>query len=216
MEAIEQLFSFIMHIDSHLTAFVTAYGMWTYALLFLIIFCETGLIVVPFLPGDSLLFAAGAITATAAGAVNVHILCGLLVLASILGNSVNYAIGRFIGPKIFASKKSKLFNLNYLNQAHLFYKRFGGKTIIIARFIPIIRTFAPFVAGIAAMNYRRFTTYNIVSALLWISSLMYLGYWFGNLPVVKNNFSLVIAAIIILSILPAIIGIAYRRLKHSC
>lgn len=210
METLQQLFSFIMHIDGHLTTFVTTYGHWTYALLFLIIFCETGLIVFPFLPGDSLLFAAGAIAASSDNALDVNTLFILLVAASIIGNGLNYLIGRLVGPKVFFSQQSWFFNKKHLERAHAFYQRFGGKTIIIARFMPIIRTFAPFVAGIAAMSYRQFFFYNVISAVLWIGSLLYLSFWFGNIPIVKDNFSIVILAVIVLSLLPPIIEVTRR------
>ena len=202
MESLHQLLSFVLHIDQHLLAFVTTNGAWTYGLLFLIIFCETGLVVIPFLPGDSLLFAAGTIAANSSGILNIHELFFLLTFASILGNLVNYSIGRFIGPKIFQSRSSWLLNKNYLDQAHAFYELHGGKTIILARFMPIIRTFAPFIAGIAKMSHKQFHLYNIASAILWIGSLLYLSFFFGNLPQVKEHFSTVVLAIIIISLLP--------------
>lgn len=215
METLHQLLNFILHIDNHLIFFVTHYGLWTYGLLFLIIFCETGLVVTPFLPGDSLLFAAGAIAAGSSNALNVHLLFLLLVLASVIGNDLNYFIGRFIGPKIFSSNKSWFFNKNYLVKAHNFYERFGGKTIIFARFIPIIRTFAPFVAGIGYMKYRQFFFFNLTGAILWIGSLLYLSYWFGNLPAVKEHFSYIILAIIVISLLPPVIEVLRRKLCKS-
>ncbi len=212
METLHQLLNFVLHLDHHLTTFVTLYGMWTYGLLFLIIFCETGLVVTPFLPGDSLLFAAGAIAAGTSDALNIHLLFVLLVIASITGNGLNYFIGRLIGPKIFFSNKSWFFNKDYLDKAHRFYERFGGKTIIIARFIPIIRTFAPFVAGVGYMSYRQFYFYNIIGAVLWIGSLLYGSYWFGNLPFIKDHFSTVILAIIVISLLPPVIELV----RHKC
>ena len=214
METLHQLLSFVLHLDVHLTTFVTTYGMWTYALLFLIIFCETGLVVTPFLPGDSLLFGAGAI-AGSTQAINVHLLFGLLVIASILGNGLNYYIGKKLGPKIFFSQSSWLFNKKHLTQAHEFYERFGGKTIIIARFIPIIRTFAPFVAGIGAMSYRQFYLYNIAGAILWIGSLLYLSFLFGNIPAVKEHFSYIVIAIIGLSLIPPFIGIIRSKCANT-
>jgi membrane-associated protein len=210
MDTLHQLLNFVLHIDQHLFTFVAANGAWTYGLLFLIIFCETGLVVTPFLPGDSLLFAAGTIAANTSETLNIHELFFLLVLASILGNSLNYLIGRFIGPKVFFSNKSWLLNKKYLEEAHAFYERHGGKTIILARFIPIIRTFAPFVAGIGYMGYRTFFTYNILSAIIWIGSLLYISYLFGNIPLIKDNFSIVIFIIIGLSILPPIIEFLRR------
>ncbi|MHB1946871.1 MAG: DedA family protein [Gammaproteobacteria bacterium] len=215
METLHYLLSFVLHIDSHLTAFVTTYGIWAYGLLFLIIFCETGLVVTPFLPGDSLLFAAGAIAASTSDALNIHLLFVLLVIASITGNGLNYFIGRLVGPKVFFSNQSLLFNKNHLTKAHQFYERFGGKTIIFARFIPIIRTFAPFVAGIAYMSYRKFFFYNVLGAILWIGSLLYISFWFGNLPAVKDHFSYIIVAIILVSLLPPVIEIARRKYCKS-
>jgi membrane-associated protein len=212
MESLHQLLSYVLHIDQHLILFVSTYGAWTYALLFLIIFCETGLVVTPFLPGDSLLFAAGTIAASSGGSLNIHLLFLLLVIASIIGNGVNYFIGRLVGPKVLFSNKSWLFNKKYLGKAHAFYERFGGKTIIIARFIPILRTFAPFVAGVGYMSYARFYLYNIAGAILWIGSLLYSSYWFGNLPIVKENFTSLVFAIIGISLLLPIIGI----IRHKC
>ncbi len=211
MDMIFQLFQYIIHIDTTLVSFVATYGTWTYAVLFLIIFCETGLVVTPFLPGDSLLFAAGSIAAQPDSGLSVEMLFILLCLASIIGNKLNYTIGRTIGPRVFSAQNSWLLNKNHLAEAHEFYQRHGGKTIIFARFLPIIRTFVPFVAGIGAMSLSRFTFYNIISALLWIGSLLCAGYFFGSMPLVKNNFSLVIYGIIAISVLPAIIALVTRR-----
>ena len=210
MELIHQFLHFILHLDEYLVTFVTMYGVWTYGILFLIIFCETGLVVTPFLPGDSLLFAAGALAAHSQDALNVHVLFILLVTASILGNTVNYMIGKFLGPKVFHSSNSWLLNKKYLEKAHRFYETYGGKTIIIARFIPIIRTFAPFVAGIGYMRTRQFLIYNAAGAVLWIGSLLYVSYLFGNLPFVKDHFSTIILAIIVISLLPPFIEIMKR------
>lgn len=215
METLQHLLSFVLHIDDHLITFVTTYGIWTYALLFCIIFCETGLVVTPFLPGDSLLFAAGAISAGTDDAINIHLLFILLVVASILGNGLNYFIGRLVGPRVFFSERSWLFNKKHLDKAHAFYEKFGGKTIIFARFIPIIRTFAPFVAGVGSMSYRQFYFYNILSAVLWIGSLLYLSHWFGNLTVVKEHFSSFILAIIGFSLLPPVIEVIRRKYFKS-
>lgn len=212
MESLHQLLNYVLHIDQHLILFVSTYGAWTYALLFLIIFCETGLVVTPFLPGDSLLFAAGTIAASSGGSLNIHLLFLFLVIASIIGNGVNYFIGRLVGPRVLFSNKSWLFNKKYLGKAHAFYERFGGKTIIIARFIPILRTFAPFVAGVGYMSYARFYLYNIAGAILWIGSLLYSSYWFGNLPIVKENFTSLVFAIIGISLLLPIIGV----IRHKC
>jgi len=207
-----QLFDILIHLDDYLAWVVENYGAWIYLLLFLIIFCETGLVVTPFLPGDSLLFVAGAIAA--AGGMNVHLLVLLLVIAAILGDAVNYHIGRWAGPKMFRGEPwwgQRFFKAEYLQKTQAFYDRYGGKTIIIARFIPIVRTYAPFIAGVAHMPYGRFATYNISGALLWVISLTYAGYLFGNIPWIKDNLTLVILAIIFLSILPAIIEVMRAR-----
>lgn len=211
METIQQLFQYIIHIDTYLVAFVAQYGMWTYAALFVIIFCETGLVVTPFLPGDSLLFAAGSIAAQTGSEISIQLLFILLCLAAILGNKVNYTIGRFIGPRIFTAKSSWLFNPRHLEEAHRFYETHGGKTIIFARFIPIIRTFVPFVAGIAAMSLRSFTFFNLISGVLWTGMLLGAGYFFGSLPLVKNNFAIVIYSIIAISLIPAVFAAISQR-----
>jgi membrane-associated protein len=211
MELLHTFLDFILHLDQHMVTLFAAYGTWTYALLFLIIFCETGLVVTPFLPGDSLLFATGALAANSENTLNIHLLFLLLVSASILGNSLNYFIGRFLGPKVFHSRDSFLLNKKYLERAHQFYETYGGKAIIIARFMPIIRTFAPFIAGIGYMSYRRFFAYNIIGAVLWIGSLLYTSYFFGNLPFIKAHFSTIIFGIIGVSLLPAVMEI----LRHK-
>lgn len=210
MEHFSQLIDLFIHLDVYLQSFVAQYGHLVYIILFTIIFCETGLVITPFLPGDSLLFAAGSIAAF--GQLNPHLLALLLVIAAILGDNVNYAIGKFIGPKIFNKESSLFFNKKYLLKTHNFYETYGAKTIVIARFIPIIRTFAPFVAGIGAMSYTRFFTYNIIGAALWIGLFIYGGYYFGSIPLVKQNFTLVIIAIIFLSILPPIIEYVRHKL----
>ena len=202
MEIVQLAIDFILHIDQHLIDITAAYGMWTYAVLAVIVFAETGLVVTPFLPGDSLLFAAGAICAL--GTMNVWVMIALLIVAAILGDAVNYTIGNRLGPKIFSSTTSRLLNREHLNRTHAFYERHGGKTIILARFMPIIRTFAPFVAGIGAMRYRQFAVYNVVGAVVWVASFSLLGYYFGNLELVRKNFTLVIGVIIVLSVLPAV------------
>ncbi len=202
---------YILHIDVYLNTFVSTYGFWTYLALFAVIFCETGLIVTPFLPGDSLLFAAGSIAAQPDNSFNMGILFLLLLLASILGNQINFLIGRALGPKIFSTNKSWLLNKKHLQETHAFYKKHGGKTIIFARFLPIIRTFAPFVAGIGAMKILDFSLYNIFSAFLWIGSLLSLGYFLGSIPVVKENFALVIYGIIFISLLPPVITLLNRK-----
>jgi membrane-associated protein len=193
----------VLHLDKHLAVLIQQYGVWIYAILFLIIFCETGLVVTPFLPGDSLLFVAGALAAT--GGMDVALLCALLMLASFLGDNTNYWIGRVVGPKAFRSENSRLLNRKYLDKTHAFYEKHGGKTIILARFMPIVRTFAPFVAGIGQMIYRHFLFFSAVGAVAWIGSLVLGGYFFGNIPLVKQNLSLVIVGIIVLSVTPGII-----------
>ena len=205
MNSLHHLMDYILHIDSYLNLFISTYGFWTYLILFAIIFCETGLIITPFLPGDSLLFAAGSLAAQEGNTLNSGLLFILLVFASLLGNQINFMVGRFIGPRIFTAKDSWLVNQKYLQEAHRFYKRHGGKTIVFARFIPIIRTFAPFVAGIGTMNVLRFSLYNLVSGILWIGSLIYLGYFLGAIPIVKAHFSMVIYGIIFISLLPPLI-----------
>lgn len=202
MELIAGLVDLILHLDQHLLDLARTYGVWIYAILFLIVFLETGVVVTPFLPGDSLLFVAGAIAA--AGEMNVHGLVLLLIAAAILGDSLNYAIGRYLGPRVFRFEDTRFFKRAYIDRTHVFFERHGGKTIIIARFIPIIRTYAPFVAGIGAMAYSRFLFFNVTGAILWVLLLTYAGYFFGNLPLVKNNLTLVILGIIVLSILPGV------------
>ena len=204
MEILSDLLSFILHIDQHLRELASQYGGWLYGILFLIIFCETGLVVTPFLPGDSLLFAAGSLTALADSAMNIHALFLLLTAAAILGDTVNYAAGHYFGEKVF-SPNARVLKQEYLDRTHQFFERHGGKTIVIARFVPIIRTFAPFVAGAGNMAYRHFLFYNVTGAIAWTASFLYGGYFFGNLPFVKQNFTLVILAIIILSIMPGVI-----------
>lgn len=202
------LVDLLIHLDRHLIWVVENYGVWIYALLFLIVFCETGLVVTPFLPGDSLLFVAG--TLAAAGAMDVHLVVLLLIAAAILGDTVNYWIGKAVGPRVFHEENARFFRKEYLERTHRFYERHGGKTIIIARFVPIIRTFAPFVAGIGTMDYGRFLFYNVTGTILWVTSLTYAGYYFGNLPWVKANLTLVILGIILLSISPGI----FEYLRH--
>ncbi len=209
MEFVSFIIDFVLHIDQHLLELVAAYGPWIYLILFLIVFAETGLVVTPFLPGDSLLFVAGAIAAM--GEMNVHLLVALLILAAVLGDAVNYAVGHFFGMKLFSNPDSRIFRRQYLDKTHDFYARHGGKTIILARFVPIVRTFAPFVAGVGRMTYRHFFSYNIVGALAWVLSFSYAGYFFGNLPVVKSNLSLLILAIIVVSVLPGVIEIWRSR-----
>ena len=203
------LIDFILHIDQHLIELTQTYGLWIYAILFLIVFCETGLVVTPFLPGDSLLFAAGAVAAL--GGMNVHIAAALLLAAAVIGDAVNFAIGKYFGEKLFAKPDSRVFKREYLDKTHAFYEKYGGKTIILARFVPIVRTFAPFVAGMGNMHYGRFIRYNIIGALMWVGLLIYAGYFFGELPVVKNNFGLVVIGIIVVSVLPMAVEIAKAK-----
>ena len=212
MDLIAFLIDFILHVDQHLQAFVQAYGPWVYALLFLIIFVETGVVVMPFLPGDSLLFVVG--TLCGAGLMSLPLAMALLVLAAVLGDQVNYSIGRYFGPKVFKWEKSRLFNRDAFNQAHAFYERFGGITIIIARFMPFIRTFAPFVAGVAEMTRSKFTAYNVAGGVIWVVGLTAAGYWFGNLPWVQANLSKIIWALIIVPGLIAIFG-AWRASRNA-
>ncbi len=202
MEVVNQLIDFVLHIDKHLGELIIQYGIWSYLILFVIIFAETGFVFTPFLPGDSLLFAAG--TFAAIGSFNITLLIIVLALAAIAGDTVNYWIGNYIGPKIFKKDKIRFLKKEHLQRTHEFYERHGGKTIIIARFIPIIRTFAPFVAGIGSMTYLRFISYNIFGGILWVLLFVFTGFYFGNLPFVKSNFSFVIMAIVIISVLPGV------------
>ncbi|MBE7413683.1 MAG: DedA family protein [Deltaproteobacteria bacterium] len=209
MELLKEFIDIFMHIDKHLGAVIQAYGAWTYLILFLIIFCETGLVVTPLLPGDSLLFAIG--TFAAMGYLEVEYVIAGLAVAAILGDSVNYAIGHYLGPKVFSRKDSLIFRKEYLDKTHRFYQKYGARTIVIARFVPIVRTFAPFVAGVGAMSYGRFLFYNITGAIAWILIFVLAGYYFGSIPLVKENFTLVILAIIVLSIMPGIIEFVRAR-----
>lgn len=204
MELIAFLIDFILHVDQHLQVFVQNYGAWVYALLFLIIFVETGLVVMPFLPGDSLLFIVGALCG--AGLIDYPLAAGLMLAAAILGDQTNYSIGRYFGPKVFQWENSRFFNKNAFNQAHAFYERYGGPTIIMARFMPFIRTFAPFVAGVAEMTRSKFTAFNVIGALIWVIGLTAAGYFFGNLPWVKLHLSKIIWALIIVPGLIALLG----------
>ncbi len=202
MEWIKEFLDFLLHAENHLREFIAAYGAWVYALLFAIIFCETGLVVTPFLPGDSLLFAVGALASQ--GMMDLGLLWLLLVAAGILGDSVNYSIGRFLGPKVFHYESSSFFKREHLLKAHAFYEKYGGRAIVLARFVPIVRTFAPFVAGIGTMHYRRFVFYNVSGAVLWVTLFLGAGYLFGSIPVVQDNMKIVIVGIIIVSVLPMV------------
>lgn len=203
------MLEFIQHVDTHLDALVVAWGPWTYVVLAVVIFCETGLVATPFLPGDSLLFAVGAVAAR--GSLSLGWVLGLLIAAAVAGDTVNYWIGTFIGPKVFRQDRSRFFKREYLERTHRFYERYGGKTIILARFIPIVRTFAPFVAGVGRMSYGRFLAYNVVGGVVWVLLFVLGGYWFGNLPMVQRHFEWVIAAIIGLSLLPALLEYLRHR-----
>jgi len=213
MESIKQIIDIFLHLDKHLTEIVGQYGTWTYGILALIIFCETGLVVTPFLPGDSLLFAAGALASQ--GALDIALLALILFGCAVLGDAVNYHIGKFIGPKVFDRADGRFIKQEYLRRTQRFYEKYGGKAIIIARFVPIIRTFAPFLAGVGVMNYGRFAVYNVVGALLWVGLFTFAGYFFGQLDFVKNNFKYVILAIIIISLLPAVYEVWKARREEA-
>jgi membrane-associated protein len=213
MEIINSLISFILHVDVHLAAFVQAYGMWIYALLFAIIFVETGVVVMPFLPGDSLLFVTGALCAT--GAMSLPLTLALLIMAAILGNQTNYALGRYFGPKVFQWENSRLFNKAAFNQAHAFYEKHGGMTIVLARFMPFLRTFAPFVAGVAQMSRRAFTLYDVTGGILWVGGVTTAGYFFGDIPWVKANLSKIIWAAILIPGLLVVAGALRARFKSK-
>lgn len=208
------LIDFVLHIDQHLPPLIAAYGPWIYLILFAIVFSETGLVVTPFLPGDSLLFVAGTLAAT--GQMSVESLIGVLMAAAILGNLVNYLIGYFFGLRLFSNPNSKIFRRAYLDRTHAFYEKHGGKTLILARFMPIVRTFAPFVAGIGKMNVLRFTLFNVVGSALWVILFCMAGYLFGNIPVIRHNLEILIIGIIVLSFLPGIIGYwRHRASRHK-
>jgi len=209
VELIKELIDLFLHLDTHLQTVIQTYGTWTYVILFIVIFCETGLVVTPILPGDSLLFAAGAFAAI--GSLDLKWLLILLTVAAVLGDAANYAIGYFMGPKVFSQSDSRFLKKEYLDRTHQFYEKYGGKTIIIARFVPIVRTFAPFVAGVGSMTYVKFASYNVIGGLLWVGVCVFAGYAFGNIPVVKENFTLVILGIIFVSILPGIIEFLRQR-----
>jgi membrane-associated protein len=196
----QQLIELFVHLDQHLAELTVTYGGWIYGLLFLIIFCETGLVVTPFLPGDSLLFAAG--TLAALGSFNIWLLGAMLIVAAVVGDTVNYHVGYYLGPRVIGGQSSRWLNQRHLDRTHRFFERYGARTIILARFVPIVRTFAPFVAGIGTMSYRRFLVYNVVGGVIWVTGFLGAGYWFGNVPIVKKHFSLVILGIIVVSLLP--------------
>lgn len=214
IEIIKHLIDFVLHIDVHLTEIVTNYQTWTYLILFLIVYAETGLVVTPFLPGDSLLFAAGAIAALPGNPLSPVLLIIIIMVGVFLGDNTNYFVGRFLGEKVY-SKNYKLIKRKYLDDTHKFYEKHGGKTIIIARFMPIVRTFAPFVAGVGKMTYIKYLSYSIVGSIIWVNSFIWAGYFFGNLPIVKNNFSLVVMIIIVVSVMPPVYAAAKSYFKKE-
>jgi membrane-associated protein len=214
MDIINFLIDFILHLDKHLTDIVGQYGTLTYAILFLIVFVETGLIIMPLLPGDSLLFAAGALAA-ATGALEIWIIIPLLILAALLGDNVNYFVGKFFGKEIKKRERILFFKREYIEETEKYYAKYGGKTVIIARYIPIVRTIAPFVAGAGSMEYGKYITYCIIGAVLWVNALTFLGYFFGNMPIVKQNFEIVIFAIIGISVLPIVYGVLKNKLSKK-
>jgi membrane-associated protein len=213
MELAATLWDFVVRLDVHLAAFIAEHGVWVYALLFVIVFCETGLVVTPFLPGDSLLFVVG--TLAAAGGMDIGVVMALLVAAALCGDNVNYWIGRWAGPKVFRAEDSRWFNRRHLERTHAFYERHGGKAIIIARFVPIVRTYVPFVAGIGAMPYARFLAFSVAGALAWVVSLCLAGYWFGNIPAVKENLAAVIVVIVALSLAPIAVEILRAHARRA-
>jgi membrane-associated protein len=215
----DSLLEFFLHLDVHLAEFVGHYGLWVYALLFLIIFCETGLVVTPFLPGDSLLFTCGALAATG-GILNIWLVAALVLGAAILGDAVNYSIGHYVGPRIFRAEDRRSFwhrllNRDHLMAAHAFFERHGGKAVVLARFVPIVRTFVPFVAGAGSMSYPQFAFFNVTGAILWVGLCVGAGYGFGNVPAVKENFELVVVAIVVISVLPIAWGYLISRMERK-
>jgi membrane-associated protein len=205
---------FLLHVNEHLDRLAGEYGTWTYVILFAIVFCETGLVVTPFLPGDSLLFAVGAFSARPNQPIDIWWVTGLLLVAAILGDTVNYHIGKYLGPRVLSGKYSRWLNPKHLERTQQFFERYGGKTIIIARFVPIVRTFAPFVAGVGTMNYPRFLAYNVIGAVLWVVGCTQAGYWLGNIPIVRDHFELVVLLIVALSLTPAAWEFAMHRLRR--
>ena len=217
MELLMQFFDIVLHLDKHLALLVQQYGLWIYGILFVIIFSETGFVVTPFLPGDSLLFVAGALAAIGEGGMDIVVLMGVLSLAAILGNTVNYHVGRYLGPKVFHWENSRFFNRDALVKTHAFYEKHGGKTLIISRFLPLFRTFAPFVAGIGTMSYGRFALFNVTGAIAWVAVCLFAGYWFGNLPWVNKHFELVVVGIVLVSVMPMVVEylLAQRRASQA-
>lgn len=215
MEFIQFIIDFVLHIDVHLAALVADYGAWVYAILFIIVFCETGLVVTPFLPGDSLIFVAGALAARPDNDLNIIYLTGLIILAAIIGDSVNFEIGKHLGKRMFSNPHSKIFKQSYLQKTHDFYAKYGGTTIILARFVPIVRTFAPFVAGMGRMNYSRFISFNVIGGIFWVTLFAFLGYFVGNMKWVQENLKLLVVLIIFVSLLPPIIEIIRNKMKSK-
>jgi membrane-associated protein len=213
MEFLQHAADLFLHLDQHLNQWAGVLGPWLYLLLFVIVFCETGLVVTPFLPGDSLLFAIGALCSLEDSPLSLPLMAVLLIMAAILGDAVNYAIGSYVGPAVFTSERGRLLNRRHLVRTHEFYERHGGKTIFLARFVPIVRTFAPFIAGIGKMSYRYFASYNVAGAFTWVLSFLLAGYWFGQLPTVKRNFHIVILAIIVISLMPMVVE--YLRARRT-
>jgi len=211
LELVQQAIDLFLHLDRHLGELTHALGPWLYFLLFAIVFCETGLVVTPFLPGDSLLFAIGALASIPDSGLNLAVIAALLIVAAVLGDAVNYAVGAYIGPRVFTSEESRWLNKKHLLRTHEFYEKYGGKTIILARFVPIIRTFAPFVAGVGAMTYARFAVYNVTGGVAWVIAFLLAGYFFGQLPIVKQYFHLVIVAIIVISVIPVVVEFVKAR-----
>jgi len=211
MEILQQVLDLFLHLDQHVNEWAGVLGPWLYLVLFLIVFCETGLVVTPFLPGDSLLFAVGALCSIEGSPLSLPLLSMLLIAAAVLGDAVNYAIGNYLGPMVFSSEHARFLNRRHLQRTHEFYERHGGKTIFLARFVPIIRTFAPFVAGIGSMSYRYFAAYNVSGAFTWVLSFLLAGYWFGQLETVKRNFHIVILAIIVISVMPMVLEFLRAR-----
>ncbi|OAV68705.1 putative membrane-associated protein [Bacteroidales bacterium Barb4] len=213
MEYLSFFIDFFLHLDVHLANLVNQYDVWVYGVLFVIIFCETGLVVTPFLPGDSLLFVAGTLAALPNNGLNVHLLVALIIVAAVLGDAMNYLVGRFFGQKLFANPNSKVFRKSYLDKTHAFYEKHGGKTIILARFVPIVRTFAPFVGGMGRMTYRRFASFNVIGGIAWASAFIYAGYFFGGLEFVRKNLQVLVVVIIFVSVLPGVIEVWRNRRK---
>jgi len=211
LEWFQHIVDLFLHLDRHLAELAQALGPWLYFLLFAIVFCETGLVVTPFLPGDSLLFAVGALASIPESGLSIWLLGALLIVAAILGDAVNYAVGAYIGPRVFSSEESRWLNKRHLQRTHEFYEKYGGKTIILARFVPIVRTFAPFVAGVGSMTYARFAVYNVTGAVVWVVSFLLAGYFFGQLPIVKQYFHLVIVGIIVVSVIPVVVEFIRAR-----